>query len=363
MDTGLSSGRDGDGTSLMELHDHEYHSLVVADVVDETADTRSFVLEIPSELAATFAYAAGQFCTFRATIDGEPVVRCYSMSSSPDTPDPFTTTVKRVPGGRMSNWMNDRLTAGDHVEVLRPTGLFVLHERAAPIVAFAGGSGITPVFSLLKTALATTSRRARLLYANRDPASVIFAAGLDELVGRPGGRLQVAHHYDVDRGFVDGDEVRAFLGGAVDADFYLCGPQPFMDVVEAALLGEGVGPGRVHIERFTPPEPVAPVADAGAGAPPDGAVVTVQVGGRTGVATHRPGTTLLQAARQLGLSPPSSCEAGNCATCMARLVEGAAMMHVNNALTDDEVAAGWVLTCQAVPTSPSVRVVYGYEEA
>ena len=143
------------------LPDHEYHQLAVVDVVDETADTRSFVLEIPPALERTFAYAAGQFCTFRATIDGEPVVRCYSMSSSPDTGDPFTTTVKRVPGGRMSNWMNDTLAPGDTIEVMRPTGLFVLRDRDAPIVAFAGGSGITPVISIIKSALATTSRADR----------------------------------------------------------------------------------------------------------------------------------------------------------------------------------------------------------
>jgi len=344
--------------------DHGFHPLRVARVVRETADASSFVLEVPAELRDAFAYEAGQFCTFRATLDGREYLRCYSMSSAPAVGDELQVTVKRVPGGAVSNWMNDALSVGDVVEVTCPAGVFCLGPADRELVAFAGGSGITPVFSLLKTALATTSRRARLLYANRDPASVIFAAGLDDLVARPGGRLQVGHHYDIDRGFVDGDEVRAFLGGAVDADFYLCGPQPFMDVVEAALLGEGVDPGRVHIERFTPPEPLAPpVAESGPGASAEGAVVTVQVGARTGVATHRPGTTLLQAARQLGLSPPSSCEAGNCATCMAKLVEGAAMMHVNNALTDDEVAAGWVLTCQAVPTSPSVRVVYGYEEA
>ena len=111
------------------LHDHAYHQLTVARVVDETADTRSFVLDIPPDLTEAFEYDAGQFCTFRATIDGEPVVRCYSMSSSPDTGDPFMTTVKRVPDGRMSNWMNDSVSEGDTLEVLRPTGLFVLHDR------------------------------------------------------------------------------------------------------------------------------------------------------------------------------------------------------------------------------------------
>src|SRR3990172_12269394 len=138
--------------------DHEYHSLAVVAVVDETADTRSFVLGIPGALDETFTYAAGQFCTFRATIGGESVVRCYSMSSSPDTGDRFTITVKRVPGGKMSNWMNDVLAPGDTIEVMRPAGLFVLRAAEVPIVAFAGGSGITPVLSILKTALATTTR-------------------------------------------------------------------------------------------------------------------------------------------------------------------------------------------------------------
>ncbi len=339
--------------------DHGFHALRVKRVVRETADASSFVLDVPAELRQAFAYEAGQFCTFRATVEGRQFLRCYSMSSAPAVGDELQVTVKRVPGGAVSNWMNDALSAGDVVEVTCPAGVFCLGQTDRDVVAFAGGSGITPVFSLLKTALAATPRRARLLYANRDPGSVIFAGGLEDLVSRHGERLDVAHHFDADRGFVDGDEVRAFLGGAVDGEFYLCGPQPFMDVVEAALLGEGVEPGRIHIERFTPPEQpdVAPGPEPVA----EGPVVTIEVGGRSGATTHRPGTTLLQTARQLGLSPPSSCESGNCATCMAKVVEGAAMMHVNNALTDDEVAAGWVLTCQAVPTGPSVRVVYGYD--
>ena len=157
------------------LTDHAYHALTVVDVVDENADTRSFVLEIPAALEETFAYAAGQFCTFRATIGGEPVIRCYSMASSPDAGDAFTTTVKRVPGGRMSNWMNDTLAPGDTIEVMRPSGLFVLRETDVPIVAFAGGSGITPVISIIKSALVTTTRPITLIYANRTADSIIFA--------------------------------------------------------------------------------------------------------------------------------------------------------------------------------------------
>ncbi|HMG25330.1 MAG TPA: FAD-binding oxidoreductase, partial [Acidimicrobiia bacterium] len=244
----------------MLLHDHEYHSLTVADVVEETADTRSFVLEIPPALEQAFAYTAGQFCTFRATIDGEPVVRCYSMSSSPDTPDRFTTTVKRVPGGRMSNWMNDDLAAGDTIEVLRPSGLFVLQDTDAPVVAFAGGSGITPVMSIVKSALATTDRRIRLVYANRSADSVIFADELERLRSASGGRLSVHHHLDSERGFLDAAQCAALVGDDSDADFYLCGPGPYMDTVAAGLSTLLVPSDKVFIERFVLPEP-APAVD------------------------------------------------------------------------------------------------------
>src|SRR5262249_10065764 len=179
--------------SMMVLHDHEYHPLVVTGIVDETADTRSFVLEVPPPLAETFRYDAGQFCTFRADIDGEAVVRCYSMSSSPDVGDPLTTTVKRVEGGRMSNWMNDALMVGDTIDVMRPAGLFVLRDTDTPIVAFAGGSGITPVISIVKSALLTTDRPILLVYANRSADSVIFGAEIQRLAGASGGPPVLAH--------------------------------------------------------------------------------------------------------------------------------------------------------------------------
>ncbi|HEY6318939.1 MAG TPA: ferredoxin--NADP reductase [Acidimicrobiia bacterium] len=337
----------------MELHDHEYHSLAVADVVEETADTRSFVLDIPSGLDATFAYAAGQFCTFRAALDGEPVVRCYSMSSSPETGDPFTTTVKRVPGGRMSNWMNDALRAGDTIEVLRPTGLFVLREREEPLVAFAGGSGITPVISIIKTALATTGRQILLVYANRSDDSVIFADELDRLRSSAAGRLSIHHHLDSERGFLDADRCASLVGDAADADFYICGPSPYMDTVEAGLSSLGVGHGQRFIERFVLSEP-APTDPADSSTHS----VVIRLAGRETTVRYQAGDTVLEAARRGGLQPPFSCEQGNCATCMAHLHEGLATMPVNTALTPDEVEAGWVLTCQALPTSPSLVVDY-----
>jgi 3-ketosteroid 9alpha-monooxygenase subunit B len=259
----------------------------------------------------------------------------------------------------VSNWINDHLSPGDRLEAARPAGFFRLAAGDGEVVAFSAGSGITPVISLLKTALVTTSRRVRLLYANRDREAVIFRAELDDLKRRYPDRFTLSHHLDAEHGLVQPDTIRQFAGGAEDPDFYLCGPGPFMGVVEETLSANGVRPGRIHIERFTPGDWLAELE------PDDSAVasrVTIELDGRTETTDHRPGTTTLQTARQLGMSPPFSCESGSCATCMAKLLDGTASMHVNNALTAEEVADGWVLTCQALPTSPLVQVTYHYEE-
>jgi ferredoxin-NADP reductase len=340
--------------------DHRFHPLRIARVVRETPDTRSFVLDVPPELRAAFAYEAGQFCTFRAWIAGQPHHRCYSMSSSPAVDGELQVTVKRVPGGLVSNWMIDVLAPGAVIEASCPAGVFRLTPEAGDVVAFSAGSGITPLLSIVKTALATTSRRVRLLYANRDRDAVIFAAELDRLAERYPGRLEVIHHLDVEQGFVNADAVGAFATIAADADFFICGPGPFMDIVETTLLGYDVDARRIHIERFTPAE-ASELPEPSNGAPTP-SVVTIELSGRSGTVDHRNGTTVLQTARQMGMAPPFSCESGNCATCMAKLVEGEVTMYVNNALTDDEVAEGWVLTCQALPASPSVRIIYDHDE-
>jgi 3-ketosteroid 9alpha-monooxygenase subunit B len=334
--------------------DHAFHPLRIARVVEETADSRSFVLEVPAELQTAFAYRAGQFVTHRVRIDDQPLLRCYSMSSSPDVDDDFQVTVKRVAGGAVSNWMIDSLQPGDTIETTCPAGVFCLGTEDTEIVAFAGGSGITPVFSLIKTALATTTRRVHLLYANRDRDSIIFAEELDRLAAQYPGRLRVEHHLDVDDGFVDADAVRPFAEIADDAEYFICGPGPFMDIVESTLL-DNVDDGRIHIERFSPA--VVPVQEESS-TDTDTVQVTIELGGRTDTVEHHPGTTILQTARQMGMPAPSSCESGSCATCMARLVEGSVKMFVNDALTDDEVAEGWVLTCQSIPTTPTVHVIY-----
>jgi ferredoxin-NADP reductase len=349
--------------SVTTPRDHGFHLLAVTRVVAETPDASSIVLDVPAELTEVFAYEAGQFCTFRVEVDGATLLRCYSMSSAPAVDDELQVTVKRVPGGAVSNWLLDHVDAGDELEVTVPAGVFLLAPDERELVAFAAGSGITPVFSLLKTVLHGTDRQVRLLYANRDRETVIFGAELDALAAAFPERLEIVHHFDVDRGFVDVDEVQAFLGtpAPVDAGQYLCGPTPFMDVVEAALLGAGVASARIHVERFTPAEDDEAVSADGATTDDAMRRVTIELDGRREVADHHPGTTILQTARQLGLLPPFSCESGSCATCMARVLEGTVEMHVNNALTDDEIEEGWILTCQAVPTSPEVSVVYGFE--
>jgi 3-ketosteroid 9alpha-monooxygenase subunit B len=348
--------------------EHGYHPLVVKGVVSETSDARSFVLDIPDELSETFRYRPGQFCTFRVHIDGEDQLRSYSMSSSPETEADLTVTVKRVAGGLVSNWLLDHVSAGDVVEATKPGGVFCPQPSERPVVGFCGGSGITPLMSITKHVLATTTRPVRLLYANRDRTSVIFDRALAELRARHAERLVLRHHIDADGGYLGPEDVAAFAGDDLDADFYICGPGPFMDVVESGLTSRGVTPERIFIERFLVEQQEKDAAAVAAGDAATGVdsgatsqvpdEVTITLSGKTTVIPYQGGDTVLETARRGGLRPPFSCEAGNCATCMAFLKEGSVTMRANNALTPDEVEEGWILTCQSLPTAGTVAVEY-----
>ncbi|MFF5141537.1 2Fe-2S iron-sulfur cluster-binding protein [Streptomyces sp. NPDC013157] len=326
-----------------------FRRATVVKIVQETADARTFVLD-PQD--GPFSYQAGQFCVFRVRVDGRDLLRSYSMSSAPECDAELMTTVKRVPDGKVSNWLIDRVGEGDELELTLPRGRFCLRPAATPLLGFSGGSGITPILSLAKSTLAGTGRSVRLLCADRDRDAAIFRSALEDLAARYPGRLTVLRHLDADRGFLDPAAVREFVGPDGAADAYVCGPEPFMALVESALPG----PGRIFSERFggdapTPvPDGTAPAADTG--------TVTIQLGTRRVSVRKHPNETLLQTARRAGLTPPSSCEAGNCATCMARLTEGSATMRVNDALTEEEVAEGYVLTCQGIPDAGSVTVHY-----
>jgi 3-ketosteroid 9alpha-monooxygenase subunit B len=334
-----------------------FHELLVADVVPETVDASTFVLDVPDAQAATFAYRPGQFVNVRVQVDGEPYLRSYSMSSAPALDAGLRITVKRVPGGVVSNWLNDNLRPGDRLEVTPPSGGFVVSPQAGDLVAYAAGSGITPVLSIVAAELAGSDRQVSLLYANGDPASTIFAGRIEELMTRYRRRFPVVWHFDVDGGFVSPTTVAQVARRSLGAEHFVCGPEGFMATVLAALDDAGVDPARVHVERFTPADGAEDVgaAPVGAGPAPE---VTVVLGGKRVTVPHRSGTTILQSARFADLRAPSSCESGTCATCMARVVDGEARMRRNEALTPDEVAEGWVLTCQAEPVSPSITVVY-----
>jgi 3-ketosteroid 9alpha-monooxygenase subunit B len=335
-----------------------FHRLAVKAVVPETPDAVSLVLDVPAEQATLFAYRPGQYLTVRVEVDGEVHLRAYSMSSTPGIDPDLRVTIKRVPGGVVSNWLNDHVVAGDLVEVTPPAGSFVAPDDAGDLVAYAAGSGVTPVLSIVTSVLVGSTRRVSLLYANRDRASTIFARRLDELAVQHDHRFRVVHHFDVDAGFVSPAAVARFAWDAGGTDHFVCGPDGFMSTVEAALEDLGVDWARVHLERFTPADELPAEEVAGGGEPSRQGEVTLHLDGRKVTVPHRPGMTVLQSARFAGLRAPSSCESGSCATCMARVVEGEARMRNNEALTPDEVADGWVLTCQAEPVTPSVTVVY-----
>ncbi|MBY0401017.1 ferredoxin--NADP reductase [Myxococcota bacterium] len=325
-----------------------YHRLRVARVIEETADARSLELEIPESLRERFVYKAGQFLSFRVEVDGHRLVRCYSLASAPGLDPLHKVTVKRVVEGRVSNWMNDHVKAGDTLEVMQPAGVFCLRDRATPIVLFGGGSGITPVISILKTALATGKRSIKLVYANRDEASIIFAKELEALRASHPDRLEIVHRLDVVHGFVDVARVVAEVGDRKQADFYICGPGPFMDVVEQGLESLGVARDQIFIERFTSPSDapaaIAPVETAGA------TKVTVKLDGKETVIAMGEGETILAAARRVGLEPPFACEEAYCGCCMAKVVAGRVEMRMNDGGIDQrQIDEGYVLTCQGIP--------------
>jgi ferredoxin-NADP reductase len=239
------------------------------------------------------------------------------------------------------------------VTITRAAGMFCLQPTDVSLLGFSGGSGVTPILSLVKSALSTTNRKVRLLCADKDKASVIFDAVLDDLVARYPDRLSVVRHIDAERGLIEPAAVVDFVGADTDADCYVCGPEGFMSVVTSALPG----PGTVFIEDFdAAPQPHEPATATDADG--IGGTITIHLDRKKATVPRVPGETLLESARRAGMSPPFSCEAGNCGTCMARLSEGSATMKANDALEEDEVEDGYVLTCQAIPDTPSVTVDY-----
>jgi 3-ketosteroid 9alpha-monooxygenase subunit B len=335
------------------------YRLQVAAVIDETADARSLVLSVPAELRERFHYRPGQFLSFRVPHGGKLLTRCYSMASSPDCDAQPKVTIKRVIDGRVSNWMNDAVQAGDWLDVLPPAGPFYLKPGEHPLVLFGGGSGITPVMSILKSALRIGSRPVKLVYANRDEASVIFRDELRALLKAHPEQLQVVHLLDSLQGFVDAAEVRRQVRGFTDAEFFICGPGPFMDTVEGTLLAQGEPRERIHVERFvSPPDPDQVVVEVPSVAGVECQALLVELDGVAHEVPCQPGATLLQSCRAAGLDVPFSCEEGFCGACMCKVTEGAARLTRNDVLSAQELAEGWTLACQGRPDAPRVRLKF-----
>ena len=351
-----------------------FHALRVAQIVPETAEANSIRFEVPDELRDIFQFKAGQHLTLKAEIGGEEVRRNYSLCTAPDERD-WMVTVKRIGGGLFSNWVGDSLKPGDTVEVMPPHGSFTTEFNATGrrhVVGIAGGSGITPVMSLVRTLLKSESEsRFTLLYGNRDSSSIIFLEELARLKDRYLDRFELYHFLDAEEGDVElfnGMLDRARVDDAINhliaspdsiSDWFICGPGPMMDAAETALIDRGVGRERIHIERFTadhPPESlVREMADLQTKAV--GLTVSVTLDGRTRKVPFTEGS-ILDSARAAGLPAPFACKAGVCATCRAKVIGGKVEMAARYGLTDEEVADGYVLTCQSVPAGDGVAVDY-----
>ncbi len=335
-----------------------YHPLRIAKIVQETPDARSFVLEVPAHSADKFKYRAGQFLTFRVPHAEGSFNRCYSLSSAPETDRHLKVTVKRVAGGKGSNWFNDALTEGGTLEVLPPAGRFLLSASEAPLLLFGGGSGITPMMSLIKSALKTSARRIRLFYANRDKPSIIFDVELAHLIAEHGGRLEVIHHLDAEQGLTKPEEITAALKGFEAGEAYLCGPGPFMTLVEETLLKSGMPREKVRIERFeasgNDAVPIEPTEE-GDVIPSE---ITIHIDNKVHKVPYKKGQTILEAARAAGLNPLSSCEEGFCASCAAKRIKGKIVLAKNDIYTADDLANNWILTCQGHCFGAEVEITY-----
>ncbi|HEX9032535.1 MAG TPA: ferredoxin--NADP reductase [Streptosporangiaceae bacterium] len=335
-----------------------FFQVPVAEVIRETDQACSLVLDVPPELAESFAYRPGQFLTVRVPLpDGGSVARCYSLSSSPVAGGRPAVTIKRMPAGYASNWLADNVTAGTILDLLPPAGTFTPRSLDADFLLFAGGSGVTPVMSILTSALAAGHGRIVLIYANADERSVIFGSRLRELQATAPQRLLVLHWLDVLQGPPDAVSLRELARPYASFDAYVCGPDPYMAVARAALRDLGVPQQRVHVERFlslaeNPFEATQP-SDAGVAAK-----LTVTLDDKVHELDWPAGQRMLDVMIDAGLAASYSCREGICGACACRLASGEVEMAHNEVLEDDDLAQGYILACQSVAVTPEVAVSY-----
>lgn len=357
---------------MSSLH---FHPLKVASVRPETDEAVVVSFAVPPDLADTFRFTQGQHLTLRRALDGQDERRSYSICAGAHEGE-LRVGVRKVPGGRFSTYVCEALKPGDTVEVMAPEGRFFVPldaSQARHYLGIAGGSGITPILSILKTVLAAEPQsRFTLIYANRKLRSTMFLEELEDLKNRYLSRLSLhlvfsreATDLPLYSGRLDRARVGEFLAGVVPASgvdhAFVCGPFGLNDEAEAALREAGVPAERIHVERFgIPAGGEAAVAEARAGDAADAHVTVIRDGVRSEVAYHAAHGSVLDAAAAAGLDVPFSCKSGVCCTCRARLLEGEVRMERNFALEKHEVEAGFILTCQARPLTD--RVVVSFDD-
>jgi ring-1,2-phenylacetyl-CoA epoxidase subunit PaaE len=352
----------------------KFHQLTVSEIKNETLDCVSVTFDVPSNLIKDYEYIQGQHLTLKLLVNGKEVRRSYSLCSSPMIKEPLRVAVKRVKGGLGSNFIYDNLKKGDVIEIMTPMGNFhteLKNTNKKHYVLFAGGSGITPMMSIIKTTLiAEPQSTLTLFYGNFDEASTIFKKELDEIVSLNPGRFTL--HYIFEKpsslnisadliGMLTKDKVKEVISKYLERnpviEYFVCGPGPMMDNVKEVLESNNVNKNFIHIEYFTSAveEPKKDASEI------KGSICEVTViadGKETTFQLATDGDAILDAAMDAGVDAPFSCKGAVCATCRAKVMEGKASMTMNYALTDDEVEEGYILTCQAHPTTPVVVVDY-----
>jgi ring-1,2-phenylacetyl-CoA epoxidase subunit PaaE len=354
-----------------------FHRLTVCDVRHETADSISVAFRVPDALRAAYRFREGQFLTLRQVVEGEELRRSYSVCTGVHdyaARGELRIGIKRMTGGRVSNWANDTLAVGTELDVMTPDGRFHTEldaSAARHFVGFASGSGITPMLSIVSTVLATEPHsRFSLVYGNRTQASIMFLETLEGLKNRYMDRLRLIHVLSQEpqevallSGRLDVQRCRDLLRTILSDDpidqAFICGPAPMMDAAEAALLESGLPPERLHIERFGTPSPVAPPAPTAPDAPAAQVVLIIDGLQRT-VRVPFDGPSVLDIGLASGANLPYACKGGVCCTCRARVLEGTVTMTRNYTLEPKEIEQGFVLTCQAHPVSD--RVVVSFDE-
>lgn len=347
----------------------KFHTLKVKDIRRETAEAVSVAFEVPATLQIPFQYKQGQYITLKLNLNGEELRRSYSICTSPHSENELRVAIKEVNGGRVSTHINRQLKVGDTMEVMTPMGSFysILNGSAKKkYVLFAGGSGITPMMSILKSILYVEKQsHITLIYANKNEESTIFKKELDELSTRQP-NLKVAYVFDeptqklsdLQTGIVTPEKALALIEnfGGVNADeYFICGPGPMMENVKTTLEKLSIAKEKIHIEYFSAVIDAVNKAES-TGAAVNSKITVIQYGIETELTLNTIGESILDAAIEAGVDAPFSCKGAVCCTCRAKVIEGKVKMDANFALTDSEVEQGYILTCQSHPLTEKVVV-------